>query len=63
MKTLKIARIKKDLTQKELAELTQMSPATINQIEKGSKSINAMRVRDVKKICDALDVDIHELID
>lgn len=55
---LKIARIKKGLTQKQLAEIVGSSPATINKIEKGKADI---RVGTLKKIAKALDISIAEL--
>lgn len=57
---LKIARIKKELTQKQLAEITGVSPATINKVEKGKIDI---RIGTLKKIAKALDVSISELIE
>lgn len=62
MKFLKIARIKKDLTQQNLSEMTGMSIATINKIEKGTKSIDSMKVGNLKRICEILDLDITEVI-
>lgn len=62
MKILKIARIKKDLTQKELSKLLGLSPATISQLESGDKAIDDMRVRDLKKLCSVLDVSIYDIL-
>lgn len=62
MKSFKIARIKKDLTQKQLSEMLGMSIATVNRLENGSKSIDDIKVRDLKKICSALDLDVVEFI-
>ena len=62
MKIIKIARIKKDLTQKQLGELLKMSPATINRIETGIKPIESIKVGDLKRICNALDIDMQELL-
>lgn len=59
---LKIARVKKNLTQKQLSELLGMSIATVNRLETGNKSIDDIKVRDLKKICSALDLDIIELL-
>lgn len=58
MLNLKIARIKKDLTQKQLSELLGMSIATVNRLENGKKSIDDIKVKDLKKICSVLDLDI-----
>lgn len=57
---LKIARIKKGLTQKQLAEIVGTSPATINKAEKGKIDI---RIGTLKKISKALGVSISELIE
>lgn len=62
MMSLKIARVKKNLTQKQLSELLGMSIATVNRLETGNKSIDDIKVRDLKKICSALDLDIIELL-
>lgn len=62
MISLKIARVKKNLTQKQLSELLGMSIATVNRLETGNKSIDDIKVRDLKKICSALDLDIIELL-
>lgn len=62
MISLKIARVKKNLTQKQLSELLGMSIATVNRLETGNKSIDDIKVRDLKKICSALDLDIIDLL-
>ena len=60
MKQIKLARIKKDLTQKQLGDLVGVSPATINRIELGKQSI---KLDILKKIADILEVSINELIE
>ena len=62
MKSFKIARIKKDLTQKQLSEMLGMSIATVNRLENASKPTDDIKVRDLKKICSALDLDVVEFI-
>lgn len=62
MISLKIARVKKNLTQKQLSELLGMSIATVNRLETGNKSIDDIKVKDLKKICSALNLDIAELL-
>lgn len=57
---LKIARIKKDLTQKQLGELIGVSPATINRIELGKQSIT---LDTLKKISKVLEIPVNELIE
>ena len=61
-KDLKIARIRKDLTQKQLGNILKMSPATINRIETGAKPIDSIKIGDLAKICNALDISIHEVL-
>ncbi len=46
---LKIARIKKDLTQKQLGELIGVSPATINRIELGKQSVKLSTLKKYLK--------------
>ena len=58
----KLARVKKNLTQKQLSELLGMSVATINRLETGNKSIEDMKIRDLRKICSTLSLDILELL-
>ena len=60
MISLKIARIKKDMTQKQLGELVGVSPATINRIELGKQSI---KLETLKKIAEILEVTVNELIE
>ena len=55
---LKIARIKKSLSQKELAKLAGISPATVSKAEKGK--IN-LRIDTIKKISKVLDIPVTEL--
>lgn len=62
MISLKIARVKKNLTQKQLSELLGMSIATVNRLETGNKSIDDIKVKDLKKICSTLNLDIAELL-
>ena len=62
IKILTIARIKKDITQKELAEALNMSPSTINRIENGIKPIDSIKIGTLKKICKALDISVEEFI-
>lgn len=62
IKILKIGRVKKGLTQKQLSEILGMSIATVNKIEKGTKSIDDMKVKDLKKLCKALDISINDVL-
>lgn len=62
MISLKLARVKQNLTQKQLSELLGMSIATVNRLETGNKSIDNIKVRDLKKICSTLNLDIAELL-
>ena len=60
MKNIKLSRIKKDMTQKQLGELVGVSPATINRIELGKQSI---KLETLKKIAEILEVTVNELIE
>lgn len=55
---LKLARTKKDMTQKELAEKIGVSRQTINAIEKGEYNPT---IKLCLKICRALDAGLDEL--
>lgn len=62
MKSIKIARIKKELTQCELSKVMGMSIATVSNIETGKKPIDSMKVGDLKKLCVILGLEITEVI-
>ncbi len=55
---LKLARTKKDMTQKDLAEIIGVSRQTINAIEKGEYNPT---IKLCLKICRALDTRLDEL--
>ncbi|MDU1442081.1 MAG: helix-turn-helix transcriptional regulator [Clostridium cochlearium] len=56
---VKIARIKKGLTQKELCKMVKTSPKKIVEIEKGN--YDNVRIGLAKKIAKALDSTVQEL--
>lgn len=58
--TLKVERVKKNLTQKDLQELTGISKPTIIKIEKGNTDVVALGV--YKKLAQALEIPIEQLI-
>lgn len=62
MKILKVARIRKGLTQQKLSHELGMSIATVNRIENGVKSIDSIKVGDLKKICNILNLDIADVL-
>jgi DNA-binding XRE family transcriptional regulator len=53
-----LARIKKGLNKKELAEKIDISPSAIGQIEKG---ISGISVGNAKKTCEILEVEFEEI--
>jgi len=57
---LKVERVKKNLTQKDLQELTGISRPTIQKIEKGNTDVVALGV--YKKLAQALEIPIEQLI-
>ncbi|MGI8485114.1 MAG: helix-turn-helix domain-containing protein [Thermomicrobiales bacterium] len=56
---LRTARLRRVLTQSELASLVGMTPASISRIETGATKA---RISTVRKIAIALDVDPTELL-
>ena len=60
MFNLKIARVTKGLTQKELAELVGVSSSTINRIETGRQVI---KVDMLNKLANVLDISVNELLE
>lgn len=61
--TLKIARIKKGLRQKDLAKKLGMSPSTINRLEVGKQDIKQLKFESIERIANALDITVSELIE
>lgn len=57
---LKVARIKKGLTQKKLAELVGVSVATINRIETGKQ---ILKIDMLNKLANVLEVPVNELLE
>ena len=60
MFNLKVARIKKKLTQRQLAELVGVSVSTINRIETGKQ---VLRVDMLNKLVNILEVPVNELLE
>ena len=59
-KKLKLIRLFRKLTQKELAIMSGLTDATIRNYELGNRSLN---IEQLRKIVDALESDISALID
>ena len=55
-----LARIRKNLTKKELAKLVKVSPEALGQIERGI--LNA-GVKTANKICKVLDSEFEEIFE
>lgn len=60
MINLKIARVKKGLTQRQLADLVGTSSATINRIETGKQ---VLKVDMLNKLANILEVPVNELLE
>jgi transcriptional regulator with XRE-family HTH domain len=60
---LKQVRSTKGITQKELAEKTEISLRTLQHYEQGSKDLTTAAAITVWKIAKALDCNIEDLID
>ncbi|MFU2417980.1 helix-turn-helix domain-containing protein [Peptacetobacter sp. AB800] len=58
--TLKVERIKHNLTQKQLKELSGVSMVTIGKIERGD--VEKVTLVTYKKLAKALDIPVEELI-
>ena len=56
---IKFARMKKNLSQEELAELIDTSRTTISMIETARQNPTVLKVIDISKV---LNIDINELI-
>ena len=56
---LKVARVKKNLTQKQLAELVGVSSSTINRIETGKQ---VLKLDMLLKLAEILEVSAEELL-
>lgn len=63
MSKLKQCRTKAGITQKELAEKTDISLRTLQHYEQGSKDLTTAAAITVWKIAKALDCSIEDLID
>lgn len=59
MFNLKLARIKKNLTQKQLAELVGVSSSTINRIETGKQ---ILKIDMLNKLAEILEIPVNELL-
>ena len=60
MFSLKLARIKKNLTQKQLAELVGVSSSTINRIETGKQ---VLKLDMLSKLAEVLEIQVNELLE
>lgn len=58
--TLKLERVKRNLTQRELQELSDVSVLTIGKIERGETDTVMLGI--YKKLAKALDIPVEELI-
>lgn len=58
--SLKVERVKKNLTQKELQVISGVSALTIGKIERGDK--DSVMLGTYKKLAKALDIPVEELI-
>jgi len=58
-KTLKVARVNKGITQKELSKLSGVSECTIVFLERGKH--DKVQVMTLKKIADVLDINFENL--
>lgn len=60
MLSLKVARVIKGLTQRDLAELVGVSVATINRIETGKQ---ILKIDMLNKLANVLEIPVNELLE
>ena len=60
MLNLKVARVKKKLTQRQLAELVGVSVSTVNRIETG---IQILKIDMLNKLANVLEIPVNELLE
>lgn len=60
---LKISRIKKGLTQKQLADILGMSPSTICRLETGKKKISELKLYKLDEIAKVLEITVNDLLE
>lgn len=56
---IRVARIRKGLSTREVAEITGLSAQTINYIERGTKDT---KILSYKRVADALQVDMKDFL-
>ena len=63
--TTNLAKIRtaRGLSQRQLSALSGIHQVVIARIESGSKSFNRLHVATALALADALEVDVHELVD
>ena len=62
MNKLSMIRKKKGYSQAKLAEISEVNLGTIQKYESSERDISKAQVQTVKKLADALDITINELI-
>ena len=60
MLNLKVARVKRELTQRQLAELVGVSVSTVNRIETGKQ---ILKIDMLNKLANVLEVPVNELLE
>lgn len=60
--SLKIERVKKNLTQKELSNISNVSVTTISRIEKWGVMNADVRFKNLTKLAKSLSITVEELI-
>lgn len=60
---LKAMRLKKNITQKELAEIADINQRVLQHYEQGSKVIDSARLEVILKLCLALDCEMSDILE
>ena len=63
MTRLKELRIKKDITQQQLAKITHINVRTLQYYEQGINKIDHARLDTILKLCVALECEIGDLME
>lgn len=62
MNSLKVERLRLNLTQIDLAELLGASPSTLSKLETGKVGLDALKISQIMRLADLFGVTVDELI-
>lgn len=62
MNSLKVERLRLNLTQIDLAELLGASPSTLSKLETGKVGLDALKISQIMRLAELFGVTVDELI-